>query len=181
MQPQVMLVLKMQRQKKRKLNKITLTPYTIRKSIRSVFMIGNVDLDLLEKTYQNASIGITALKAVMDKVDSKEMNKDLHKQIKEYRSLADKSKDQLIANGTKVKEQSFYIKTIMKGNVNMNTLINPSDSRIAQMVIQGSTMGFTQMTKLLHAKKDADGMSTEIAMEFIKKEETNIENMKKYL
>lgn len=144
-------------------------------------MIGNVDLDLLEKTYQNASIGITALKAVMDKVDNKEMNKDLHRQLREYRVIADKSKNQLLANGTKVKEQSFYIKTIMKGNVKMNTLMNPSDSRIAQMVIQGSTMGVTQMTKLLHAKKNADGVSTEIAQEFIQKEEGNIETMKKYL
>ncbi|HWT73544.1 MAG TPA: hypothetical protein VN258_02325 [Mobilitalea sp.] len=144
-------------------------------------MIGNVDLDLLEKTYQNASIGITALKAVMDKVDSKEMNRDLHKQLRDYRTLADKSRDELLANGTKVKEQSFYIKTIMKGNVRMNTLMNPSDSRIAQMVIQGSTMGFTQMTKLLNAKKNADGISSEIAKEFIKKEEDNIQNMKKYL
>lgn len=144
-------------------------------------MIGNVDLDLLEKTYQNASIGITALKAVMDKVDSKEMNRELHKQLRDYRELADKSKNQLLSTGTKVKEQSFYIKTIMKGNVKMNTLMNPSDSRIAQMVIQGSTMGVTQMTKLLHAKKSADGVSTDIAKEFIKKEEDNIETMKKYL
>lgn len=69
----------------------------------------------------------------------------------------------------------------MKGNVKMNTLMNPSDSSIAQMVIEGSTMGVTQMTKLLHAKKNADGISTEIAKEFIKKEESNIETMKKYL
>lgn len=144
-------------------------------------MIGNVDLDLLEKTYQNASIGITALKAVMDKVDNKEMNRDLHRQLRDYRDIADKSRNQLQTNGTKVKEQSFYIKTIMKGNVKMNTLMNPSDSKIAQMVIQGSTMGVTQMTKLIHAKKDADGTSYEIANEFIKKEEDNIEKMKKYL
>lgn len=144
-------------------------------------MIGNVDLDLLEKTYQNASIGITALKAVMDKVDSKEMNRDLHRQLRDYRDIADKTRNELLTNGTKVKEQSFYIKTIMKGNVKMNTLMNPSDSRIAQMVIQGSTMGVTQMTKLLHAKKDADGTSTGIANDFIKKEEDNIEKMKKYL
>ena len=67
-------------------------------------MIGNVDLDLLEKTYQNASIGITALKAVMDKVENREMNKELHQQLRDYREIANKSKEQLIANGTKVKE-----------------------------------------------------------------------------
>jgi hypothetical protein len=37
------------------------------------------------------------------------------------------------------------------------------------------------MTKLLNAKKNADGVSTDIAKEFIKKEENNIDIMKKYL
>jgi len=63
----------------------------------------------------------------------------------------------------------------------MNTLINSSDSHIAQMVIQGSTMGITQMTKLLNSKPNADGPSAQIAKEFIYKEQDNIEEMKKYL
>ncbi len=144
-------------------------------------MIGNVDLDLLEKTYQNSSIGITAIEAVLNKTDDKEFNNALYSQLKDYQELADKSKDQLLKNGAKVKDNSLIEKTMMKGNVKMNTLMNPTESHIAQMVIQGSTMGITQMTKLLHAKQDADGISTEIAEEFIKKEENNIEVMKKFL
>jgi cell division septum initiation protein DivIVA len=144
-------------------------------------MIGNVDLDLLEKTYQNASIGITAINAVLDKAENQELNNELHKQLKDYQDLAAKSRNQLIQNGTKVKEQSLYVKAMMKGNVKMNTIMRPSDSSIAQMVIQGSAMGVTQMTKLIHAKPNADGVSKDIAKEFIEKEEKNIEVMKKYL
>ncbi|HHV10165.1 MAG TPA: hypothetical protein GXX75_07815 [Clostridiales bacterium] len=144
-------------------------------------MIGNVDLDLLEKTYQNASIGITAIKAVLDKTENKTLNNELHKQLKDYQELADKSKEQLLKNGAKVKKQSLYVRAMMKGNVKMNILMKPSDSRIAQMVIQGSTMGVTQMTKLIHAKPNADGTSKELAQEFVKKEEENIEVMKGYL
>ena len=144
-------------------------------------MIGNVDLDLLEKTYQNASIGITAIEAVLDKTTNREFNQDLHKQLRDYQELADKSKQQLLMNGTKVKDNSIYTKAMMKGNVKLNTLMNSSDSHIAQMVIQGSTMGVTEMTKLLHASHHADGTSESIAKEFISKEEENIEVMKKYL
>jgi uncharacterized beta-barrel protein YwiB (DUF1934 family) len=144
-------------------------------------MIGNVDLDLLEKTYQNASTGITALEAVLDKTKNVDMNTALHKQLQDYRELQDKAKNQLQMNGAKVKDNSFYEKAMMKGNVKMNTLLNSSQSHIAQMVIQGSTMGVTQMTKLLHENKNADGACVELAKEFIKKEEENIEVMKKYL
>ena len=144
-------------------------------------MIGNVDLDLLEKTYKNASIGITALKAVLDKPENKELNTVLYRHLRNYQELADRSKKQMMANGTKVKEQTVYGKAMMKGNIKMNTLMDPSDSRIAQMVIQGSTMGVTQMTRLLHSNRNADGTSVEIAKEFIKKEEENIEVMKSFL
>lgn len=144
-------------------------------------MIGNVDLDLLEKIYQNASIGITAIESVLGKVSNEDMNQQLHRQLKEYQELADKSKQQLLQNGAKVKDKSFFEKAMMKGNVKMNTLISSSDSHIAQMVIQGSTMGVTQMTRLLHEKENADGASTQIAKEFVDKEEKNIEIMKKFL
>jgi len=145
------------------------------------FILGNVDLDLLEKTYQNASIGITAIEAVIDKASSKELSEDLHIQLKDYQELLDKSKEQLLKNGAKVKDKSLYDKTMMKGNVKMNTMINSSDSHIADMVIKGSTMGITQMTKLLNASKNADGESTQIASDFIKKEQKNIDVMKNYL
>ncbi len=144
-------------------------------------MIGNVDLDLLEKTYQNASIGITAIEAVLDKVKNQQFSNDLHKQLRDYQEIADKTKRQMRTSGARVKDVSQYNKVMMKGNVKMNMLMNSSDSHIAQMVIQGSTMGVTQMTKLLHASKNADGTCTKIAEEFVKKEEGNIEVMKHYL
>jgi hypothetical protein len=144
-------------------------------------MIGNVDLDLLEKTYMNAATGITALKAVLGKPENHALNTELYKHLKNYQDLADKSKMQLMANGTKVKEPSLYGKAMMKSSVKMNTLMDPSDSRIAQMVIEGSTMGLTQITRLLNSNKNAEGTSVEIAKEFILKEEENIEAMKKFL
>lgn len=144
-------------------------------------MIGNIDLDLLEKTYQNASTGINALEAVLDKVSSKDFSNELHNQLKDYQELLERSKDQLLKNGAKVKDNPIYEKVMMKGNVKMNTLMNSSDSHIAQMVIQGSTMGITEMTKLLNTSENADGTSTQIANDFISKEQKNIDIMKKYL
>lgn len=144
-------------------------------------MIGNVDLDLLEKTYQNASIGVTAMEGVLNKTSCKEFNDALYKQLRDYQELADKSKNQLQTYGAQVKDNPFYEKAMMKGNVKINTLINPTESHIAQMVIQGSTMGVTQMTKLINSSTNADGTCCDIAKEFIKKEEDNIEAMKKFL
>lgn len=144
-------------------------------------MIGNVDLDLLEKTYQNASIGITAIEEVIDKAENHKLQEHLQSQLKDYQEIANKAREQLLKNGAKVKDKSFYDKAMMMGNIKMNHWMDPTDSRIAEMVMKGSTMGVTQMTKLLNDKVNADGESTQIAKEFIKKEESNIETMKSYL
>lgn len=144
-------------------------------------MIGNVDLDLLEKTYQNACIGITAIKAVLNKPDSRELNTQLHKHLRDYHELADRSRKQILECGVKVKEQSPYIRAIMIGNVKWNTLRDSSDSGIADMVIRGTTTGVNKMTRLLHSKKNTDGASAEIAREFIRKEEEYIKIMKNFL
>jgi hypothetical protein len=144
-------------------------------------MIGNVDLDLLEKTYQNASIGITAIEEVLNKTPDRDFNNALYEQLRDYQELKDKSGNQLQKNGSGAKDNSIYEKAMMKGNVKMNTLMNSSENHIAQLVIKGSTMGITQMTKLLNNSENADGESKEIAREFIKKEEENIVIMKKFL
>lgn len=144
-------------------------------------MIGNVDLDLLEKTYQNACIGITAIKAVLNKPDSREMNTQLHRHLRDYQEIAAKSKKQIQQHGVRVKEQSPYIKAMMIGNVKWNTLRDSSDSGIADIVIRGSMTGVTKMTRLLHSKKNTDGVSAEIAKEFIRKEEEYIKIMKDFL
>lgn len=144
-------------------------------------MIGNVDLDLLEKTYQNACIGITAIKAVLNKPESKEMNTQLYKHLRDYQELANRSRNQILESGVKVKEQSPYIRAIMIGNVKWSTLRDSSDSGIADMVIRGTTTGVNKMTRLLHSKKNTDGASAEIAKEFIRKEEEYIKIMKNFL
>jgi hypothetical protein len=144
-------------------------------------MIENVNVDLLNKTYQNANLGITAIRAVLGKVSNEQMDSDLHKQLQDYRSLASRTKRQLQDNGECPKNISTYKRAMMKGNVRMNTMISRSDSHIAQMVIQGSTMGVTQMMRLIHSSESADQACKQIAEEFVKKEESNIEKMKTYL
>lgn len=144
-------------------------------------MIGNVDLDLLEKTYQNASSGVTAINSVLDKVSGISLQEALNRQKANYLELMERSKEQLNANGAKAKDKSIYDKVMMKGNVKLNMLKDSTDSHIADMVIKGSAMGITQMTKLVKASENADGTSKEIANDFIKKEQQNIEIMKKYL
>ena len=63
----------------------------------------------------------------------------------------------------------------------MNTLFNTSTSHLAELMIQGSSRGITQMCKVLNHNPQTQSMSVELAKELMDFEEKNINILKKYL
>ena len=56
-----------------------------------------------------------------------------------------------------------------------------SPSHIAEMVIQGDTMGITSLTRELNNNPLASSEVTALGQELIRSEQRNIESLKKYL
>ena len=65
----------------------------------------------------------------------------------------------------------------------MNTLLDSSVSHIADMVLQGSTMGMSDTIKLIreYENTNASEASLALAREMVSFEEQNIERLKAYL
>lgn len=78
-------------------------------------------------------------------------------------------------------EKTGIKKMMLWGSVQMNTLMNTSTQHMAEMMINGTTMGIIDMTKKIHQLPDADKGARELAEEFISGEQQNIEDLKAYL
>lgn len=65
--------------------------------------------------------------------------------------------------------------------MNLQTMMDKSDSHIAQMLIQGSTMGVTDAVKRLHDYQDADRKVVDLMEDLRKFEEKSIEKIKEFL
>lgn len=63
----------------------------------------------------------------------------------------------------------------------MKTINDNSPSCIAEMMIQGSTMGVTKITKRINEYKGHDERVRDVANKLLHTEQVNIEEMKKYL
>ena len=61
------------------------------------------------------------------------------------------------------------------------TMMDNSASKIAELMIQGSTMGITNMTKSVHDYDDSDQDVKKLAEKHIKTEQANVDEMKKFL
>lgn len=65
--------------------------------------------------------------------------------------------------------------------IQMNTLTDKSNSHIADMLIQGTTMGIIEGRKLLNQNPNIDQEVRQVLDTFVKMQENNVEKLKTFL
>lgn len=65
--------------------------------------------------------------------------------------------------------------------IQMNTLSDKSTSHLADMLIQGSSMGIIEGTKLLNHSTNLDEDVSNLLSTFVSMQQNNVEQLKKFL
>ena len=141
------------------------------------------EAELLEKLYKNVKMGSDSIIKLLDKVSGDEFKSHLTKQINGYEGLASNIKEHLKKHGYEAKEENPVTKMWASVGMAMNTLMDSSDSHIAQLIAEGSTMGITDAIKLLRDYENT-GVSEDalrLAKDVIKLEEYTLEQAKSYI
>ena len=138
---------------------------------------------LLSELYKNMKMGADGIINVSSKVGEGELRDELARQLDTYESFSKKIEMQIYDLGNEPMEENPLSKIASKVGIAMNTLTDSSQSHIAQMMIEGATMGVTENTKLLnrYKKKDVDPRALTLCRESIKFMEDSIEALKKFL
>ncbi len=139
------------------------------------------DSELLNLTYQNAKMGTTGISNVIDKVGDSNFKNVLKKQDKQYTTIADEASELLTGLGEKPKDINPMAKIGSFVSSEANTMIDNSISHIAEMMIQGSTMGVTKLMKKTREYKNAGQQAQGLANRLVSLEQCNIEELKSYL
>ena len=141
------------------------------------------EAEMLEKLYKNVKMGSDSIIKLMDKATDGEFKTALTKQIDGYESLAKKIKKRLSDMGQEAKEENVMVKMWSSVGMAMNTLMDSSDSHLAQLIAEGSTMGITDSIKLLrdHENTNVSEEALALVRDVIKFEERNLETAKKYI
>ena len=139
------------------------------------------DLEMLSVIYQNAEMGKDTITHLIEITDSVDFRKRLEAQLIEYQGIFDRA-DQAIQQQKKTVEGiGPFAKISSYMMINFKTLADKSPSHIAEMMIQGSTMGIVDMTKKLNETEGFHGTARHLAEEYIQSEQNHIESMKQYL
>lgn len=137
--------------------------------------------EFLNKIYKNSKSGSEAISYLKDKINDKNLLSDLQYQHMEYQNIQNRVGTELSKTGEVPKEQSPVAQIGMWSGVQLNTIMDKSPDKIAEMMIQGSTMGIIDMTRTIKQFPDATPESKKIGEDLIKLEENSMQKMKQYL
>ena len=144
--------------------------------------------DAAAQIYKNVKMGESGLLDLMPKVENGDLRADMLRHLEGYRRFADEARALLSAEHKEAKEAGVVARLSAKMGSAMNTMMDSTASHIAEMIIEGSTMGITDQTRILHELDRTDpegdpnyGAVRDLAAEIVGFEEAQIEKMKAYL
>lgn len=138
--------------------------------------------DLLEEVYKATTMGVQATDLILPKIQDGNLHAQVERQKNNYQGMASKARALLDQEGQGPGSGSKPMqKAMLWSSIQMNTLMNGSTGHLAQMMIQGSTMGIVDMQKRLNDLPASEEKPRKLAEEFIEGEQKSIEELKRML
>lgn len=140
------------------------------------------NINALDEINKGACMGIDAIDCIMDKIKTKDFKKAVEEQYFDYKKIEDKitkiyskynTVDEPHETNTMNKIMTWY-------GIEIRTLTDSSDSKIAELLLQGTNMGIIEGKKILN-NKELDKEVVKIINEYINMQEKAVEKLKEFL
>ena len=136
---------------------------------------------ILDEVHKGLVMGMESISVIQSKVGDRNFRDDLNMQYNEYGKVLDKINNRLSVSDVTPTDTNVGEKVMGWATLQLNTLMDKSNSQISQMLIRGNTMGIIEGRKLLNQNPDADNEVKNVLNKFIKFQENTVEQLKKYL
>lgn len=141
----------------------------------------NVNISILDEIHKGAKMGMDSISFISEKVGDENFKDNLSFQYNEYGNVVNQVNEIYKKYGTIPKEINAMTETMTWTGIQMNTIKDKSNSHIADMLIQGTTMGIIKGRQLLNQNPNADEQIKQILDGFVKMQENNVEKLKTFL
>ena len=139
------------------------------------------DTDMLNHVYQSTQMGQEGILSVMKHVKEPGLNQALRQQLNEYGKICDTAYLMLKERGSTAEEISPMAKISSQMMTSMKTMADHTSSKVAEMMIQGNTMGMSKSIKYLNSYQNGDPSIRSLTEKLLATEENNIRQMKNFL
>ena len=139
------------------------------------------EINVLEERNKGACMGRDAIHYIMDKVKDEGLKKELDNQYKEYQKILDKiGKVYPEYSEKEPHETNAMNKAMTWSGIEMKTMTDKSNSKIAELLLQGVNMGIIEGRRILNKKKINKEVES-IVSNYVTMQEKSMETLKKFL
>ena len=139
------------------------------------------NINALDEIHKGTTMGIDAINFIMDKVEDNSLKEVLEIELDDYRKIAkDIEKIYPKYNEGKPHSTSLGNKVMTWYGIEIRTFNDKTNSKIAELLLQGVNMGIIEGKKILNKKK-MDNKVSSIVKAYVDMQEKAVETLKKYL
>ena len=139
----------------------------------------NKNEELLSEVYKNTIMGRDSIINLLDKVSDNRLRSEMTDELSVYRRFAKEASEKLGERELKPKELPMTAKMGAKMGMVMNTMLDTTTSHLAEMMINGATMGIIDLEKKLN--DGGDGEAERLARDVLRYEKETVERLGQYL
>ena len=139
------------------------------------------ETELLQYIHETAEMGVEGISDVLGYAEGSRMQDVLRTQMEEYRRLEQDAEKLLSGYGQDPKDVGMMAKTGARMMSAGKLMADRSISKIAEMTIEGNTMGITKTLKHLHDYSGDDPKVVDLTNVLLETQRRNVEQLQSYL
>ncbi len=142
----------------------------------------DINVKVLDEVNKGTTMGMEAIHFVSDKVGDERFKKVLDGEYGKYKEIANRVDDIYSQYTSKQPQETTLMNKMMTWyGVNMKTMNDQSNSKISELLMQGTNMGIIEGRRLLNNNPSIDAEVKQILNDFVVMQEDSVETLKKYL
>ena len=139
------------------------------------------EIDILKEISKDSKMGMDSINMVGEKVQDEKFQKLLNEQHNEYQNIFDRTQEILKQHGETIEDVPTMQKMMGWMGIQMNTMNDKSNSQLSELLIQGNDMGIIKGHKLLNGSNFTTPEIENLLSDFVRLQEKNIDDLKKWL
>ena len=144
----------------------------------------NENIEMIEYIYKSSEMRVISCTKLLNELNNKEnrIKKLISEELKKYENYLKETEKIIKKSKYEIKKASIMAKIGADIGIVKEVLMDNSDSRISNMLIQGFTMGITDIkSKISKYRKIVDKKVLKLALSYLKFQEEEVKKLSKYL
>ncbi len=142
----------------------------------------DINVKVLDEVNKGTTMGMDAIHFVSSKVGDERFKKVLNVEYGKYKKISERIDNIYSKYAIKEPHETNKMEKLMTWyGINMRTMSDQSNSKISELLMQGTNMGIIEGRRLLNNNPSVDNEVKNILNDFVVMQEDSVETLKKYL